>query len=212
MKIKARVEEILRRLHELYPDSECTLDLDEDVFHLVIRAVLSAQCTDIRVNQVSKVLFEKYPTYLDFLEAGEEKIAEIIRPCGFWKTKSHYLYETARILKEEYNGQMPQDQDSLERFPGVGRKVANLIVSEMYGVPAVVVDTHCMRVSGRLGLSSGKNPAVIEKELMKILPDTEWAPFGHLMVDHGRAVCTARSPKCEICTLSDICPSSGRKA
>jgi len=208
MKISRRTREILERLHKLYPETECTLDIDEDPFHLLCRAVLSAQCTDVRVNQVSTVLFEKYPGYEDFLAAGQEKIGEIIKPCGFWKSKSAYLYESAKLLKEKYHGEMPKDAAELENFPGVGRKVANLLVSELFGVPAIVVDTHCMRVSGRLGMSSGKDPKVIEKELMKILPEEEWAPFGHRMVDHGRAVCTARSPKCSVCTLSDICPSA----
>jgi endonuclease-3 len=208
MRKKDRVELILQRLHELYPQTECTLDIDDNVFHLVVRAVLSAQCTDVRVNEVTKVLFKKYPDYMDFLKAGEEKIAEIIKPCGFFRAKSHYLYEIARMMRDDFSGQVPRTQDELMRFPGVGRKVANLIVSEMFDTPAVVVDTHCMRVSGRLGLSSGKDPLVIEKELMKILPKEEWAPFGHRMVDHGRAVCTARSPKCGECTLSEYCPSA----
>ena len=115
------------------------------------------------------------------------------------------------MMRDDFGGEIPKTQEELMRFPGVGRKVANLIVSEMFGIPAVVVDTHCMRVSGRLGLSSGKDPAVIEKELMKILPEEEWAAFGHRMVDHGRAVCTARSPKCGDCALSEYCPSSGKK-
>jgi len=208
MRKKDRVELILQSLHELYPQTECTLDIDDNVFHLVVRAVLSAQCTDVRVNEVTKVLFKKYPDYMDFLKAGEEKIAEIIKPCGFFRAKSHYLYEIARMMRDDFSGQVPRTQDELMRFPGVGRKVANLIVSEMFDTPAVVVDTHCMRVSGRLGLSSGKDPLVIEKELMKILPKEEWAPFGHRMVDHGRAVCTARSPKCGECTLSEYCPSA----
>ena len=208
MRKKERVELILQRLHELYPQTECTLDIDDNVFHLVVRAVLSAQCTDVRVNEVTKVLFKKYPDYMDFLKAGEEKIAEIIKPCGFFRAKSHYLYEIARMMRDDFSGQVPRTQDELMRFPGVGRKVANLIVSEMFDTPAVVVDTHCMRVSGRLGLSSGKDPLVIEKELMKILPKEEWAPFGHRMVDHGRAVCTARSPKCGECTLSEYCPAA----
>ena len=208
MRKKDRVELILQRLHELYPQTECTLDIDDNVFHLVVRAVLSAQCTDVRVNEVTKVLFKKYPDYMDFLKAGEEKIAEIIKPCGFFRAKSHYLYEIARMMRDDFSGQVPRTQEELMRFPGVGRKVANLIVSEIFDTPAVVVDTHCMRVSGRLGLSSGKDPLVIEKELMKILPKEEWAPFGHRMVDHGRAVCTARSPKCGECTLSEYCPSA----
>ncbi len=211
MRKKDRAEEIVRRLHQLYPQAECTLDIDDDPFHLVVRAVLSAQCTDVRVNEVSKVLFEKYPDPKDFLSAGVEKIADIIRPCGFFNSKSKYLFEIARMIEEEYEGEVPRTQEELVRFPGVGRKVANLIVSEIYGIPAIVVDTHCMRVSGRLGLSSGKDPAVIEKELMPLLPKEEWAPFGHLMVEHGRAVCTARSPKCERCPLSDICVF-GKKA
>ncbi|MBR5426502.1 MAG: endonuclease III [Clostridiales bacterium] len=212
MRKKERVEAILSRLHEMYPQTECTLDIDDNVFHLVVRAVLSAQCTDVRVNEVTKVLFEKHPDYEDFLSAGEEEIGRIIKPCGFWKAKSHYLYEIARMMRDDFGGEVPKTQDELMKFPGVGRKVANLIVSEMYGVPAIVVDTHCMRVSGRLGLSSGKDPAVIEKELMKILPEEEWAPFGHRMVDHGRAVCTARThPRCGECALSDLCPSSGKK-
>ncbi len=206
MTSRKRAEEILRILHGLYPDTSCTLDIEEDPFRLLIRAILSAQCTDVRVNEVSKVLFAKYPDYEAFLTAGQEKISEIIRPCGFYKTKSAYLYESARLLKEEYGGVFPQTVEELVKFPGVGRKVANLLVSELFNVPAVVVDTHCMRVSGRLGLSSGKNPVVIEKELMKILPKEEWAPFGHLMVDHGRAVCQARSPKCEQCALASLCP------
>ena len=153
--------------YELYPETECTLDIDENVFHLLVRAVLSAQCTDVRVNEVTAVLFDKYPDFPDFLTAGEEEIGRIIKPCGFWKVKAHYLYEMARMLKEDFGGQIPKTQEELQKFPGVGRKVANLIVSEMFGVPAVVVDTHCMRVSGRLGLSCGKNPSVIEQELMK---------------------------------------------
>jgi len=209
MNSRKRAEEILRILHQEYPDTSCTLDIEEDPFRLLIRAILSAQCTDVRVNEVSAVLFAKYPDYEAFLRAGTEKISEIIRPCGFYKTKSVYLYESARMLKEDFHGVFPKTVEELERFPGVGRKVANLLVSELFGVPAIVVDTHCMRVSGRLGLSSGKNPAVIEKELMKILPKEEWAPFGHLMVDHGRAVCQARSPKCEGCVLAALCP--GRK-
>ncbi|MBR5041131.1 MAG: endonuclease III [Clostridiales bacterium] len=208
---KKNAEAILLRLHELYPQTECTLDIDDNVFHLVVRAVLSAQCTDVRVNEVTKVLFEKHPDYMDFLEAGEEKIGRIIKPCGFWKAKSHYLYEIARMMRDDFDGKVPTTQEELMRFPGVGRKVANLIVSEMFGTPAVVVDTHCMRVSGRLGLSSGKDPLTIEKELMKILPKEEWAPFGHRMVDHGRTVCNARSPKCEECGLLDLCPTGKKK-
>ncbi len=210
MRKNERTKAILRKLHELYPETECTLDIDENVFHLLVRAVLSAQCTDVRVNEVTAVLFDKYPDFPDFLTAGEEEIGRIIKPCGFWKVKAHYLYEMARMLKEDFGGQIPKTQEELQKFPGVGRKVANLIVSEMFGVPAVVVDTHCMRVSGRLGLSCGKNPSVIEQELMKILPEDEWAPFGHRMVDHGRAVCTARSPRCGECPLSDLCPSAGK--
>ncbi len=209
MKTSRTTIEILKRLHQLYPETECTLDIDEDPFHLLCRAVLSAQCTDVRVNQVSEVLFAQYPTYEDFISAGQEKIGEIIKPCGFWKVKSSYLYESAVLLKEKFHGELPKDAQELEKFPGVGRKVANLLVSELFGIPAIVVDTHCMRVSGRLGLSSGKNPATIEKELMKILPEEEWAPFGHRMVDHGRAVCTARAPKCDACLLSDVCPKKG---
>lgn len=209
MSTSRRTREILDKLHQLYPETECTLDIDEDPFHLLCRAVLSAQCTDVRVNQVSQVLFAECPGYEDMILAGKEKIGEIIKPCGFWKTKSAYLYDSAVLLKEKYHGEMPKSADEREQFPGVGRKVANLLVSELFGIPAIVVDTHCMRVSGRLGLSSGKNPAVIEKELMKVLPKEEWAPFGHRMVDHGRAVCTARAPKCDACTLSDICPKQG---
>ena len=211
MKKVERAEAILRRLHELYPTTECTLDIDDNVFHLIVRAVLSAQCTDVRVNEVTKVLFAKYPDYPDFISAGEEKIGEIIKPCGFWKAKSRYLCEIARMMRDDFGGEVPKTQDELMRFPGVGRKVANLIVSEMFDIPAVVVDTHCMRVSGRLGLSSGKDPAVIEKELMKVLPEEEWAPFGHRMVDHGRAVCTARSPKCDTCGLFDLCTFKEKK-
>lgn len=205
MRKKERADAIRNRLHELYPQAECTLDIDESAFHLVVRAVLSAQCTDIRVNEVSKVLFAKYPDPSDFLAAGQEALANIIRPCGFYRSKSGYLYEIARMIVEEFDGEVPKTREELMKFPGVGRKVANLIISEIYGVPAIVVDTHCMRVSGRLGLSSGKEPAAIEQELMKILPEEDWAAFGHLMVEHGRAVCKAPTPKCEICTLRDLC-------
>lgn len=205
MRKKERADAIRARLHELYPQAECTLDIDESAFHLVVRAVLSAQCTDLRVNEVTKVLFQKYPEPKDFLAAGQEKIAAIIRPCGFYRAKSGYLYDIARMIESDFEGEVPSTREELMRFPGVGRKVANLIISEIYGQPAVVVDTHCMRVSGRLGLSSGKEPAVIEQELMKILPKDEWANFGHLMVEHGRAVCTARAPKCGNCTLFELC-------
>lgn len=205
MRKKERADAIRARLHELYPQTKCSLDIDQSAFHLVVRAVLSAQCTDLRVNEVTKVLFQKYPEPSDFLTAGQDRIEDIIRPCGFFRTKSKYLYDIAKMIEEDYDGEVPKTREELMRFPGVGRKVANLIISEIYGQPAVVVDTHCMRVSGRLGLSSGKDPATIEQELMKILPKDEWATFGHLMVDHGRAVCVARGPKCEQCSLSDLC-------
>ncbi len=208
MRKKERADAIRARLHELYPQAKCTLDIDQSAFHLVVRAVLSAQCTDLRVNEVTRVLFQKYPEHKDFLMAGQAQIKEIIRPCGFFRTKSKYLYDIAKMVEEEFDGEVPKTREELMRFPGVGRKVANLIISEIYGQPAIVVDTHCMRVSGRLGLSSGKEPVVIEQELMKILPKDEWANFGHLMVEHGRAVCTARAPKCEKCALFELCDYS----
>ena len=190
-----------------FPDSACSLDFDLPE-RLAIRGILSAQCTDKRVNLTSKELFEKYPDANSLAEASDEEIAAIIKPCGLTASKTASVKDFATRLAGEWGGVIPNDISELMKVRGIGRKIANLIVGEIYGTPAVVVDTHCKRVMKRIGITDSEDPAKVEKDIMKVFDEDKWIAIGHLSVDLGRAYCKAQSPDCNSCPLSGFC---GRK-
>ncbi|MCH4153383.1 MAG: endonuclease III [Saccharofermentans sp.] len=187
-----------------FPDSSCSLDTDRPE-RLAIRGILSAQCTDVRVNITSGILFDKYPEPAMLSSATESQIAEIIRPCGLYKAKAKSVKAFCTKLTCEWNGKIPNDVQMLMEVPGVGRKIANLIVGEIYRTPAIVVDTHCKRVMYRIGLTDRKEPEAVEKDLMKVFGRDKWITLGHMAVDLGRKYCTAGHPGCDICPLSSFC-------
>lgn len=202
---KQRARQILDLLAEEYPLADCTLQYDE-AWKLLVSVRLAAQCTDARVNIVVKDLFAKYPSPQALAEASPEEIEEIVKPCGLGKSKARDIHKCMKMLVEEYDGLVPEDFDKLLKLPGVGRKSANLIMGDVFGRPAIVTDTHCIRLTNRMGLVDGiKEPAKVEKELWKIIPGEEGSDFCHRLVYHGRAVCTARNPKCEQCCLAQVC-------
>ncbi|MDR3210227.1 MAG: endonuclease III [Oscillospiraceae bacterium] len=205
MATKKDVPELLRRLASDYPEPTCTLDYTAP-YQLLFAARLAAQCTDERVNKVTPALFTRYPTLRDFAEADVEDVAAIVHSCGFYRSKARDMVAAARMLLFEYGGVVPDTMDELLRLPGVGRKTANLILGDVFGKPSVVVDTHCIRLTNRLGLvRSLKDPAKIEAALVKILPPADSSDFCHRLVLHGRAVCSARAPRCAECSLLDLC-------
>lgn len=191
-------------LKKEYPEAVCSLTY-EDPLQLLIATRLAAQCTDARVNIVTPALFERFPTVDDFANATYEEVAEYIKSCGLYKTKSRDIVEMAKALNENFGGKVPDNIDDLISLPGIGRKTANLVVGDIYGQPAVVVDTHCIRITKRLGLHTLKDQKKIEFELRKLLPPEESNDFCHRLVLHGRAVCDARKPKCEECCMKDFC-------
>ena len=187
-------------LEKLYPDAKCSLTYDEP-YQLMIAVRLSAQCTDARVNLVTPVLFEKFPTLDSLADADVNDIAEVIRPCGLVNSKAQSIVGMCARLRDVYGGVLPDTMEELLTFPGVGRKTANLLLGDVYDKPAVVADTHCIRISGRLGLTSSKDPAVVEKDLREVLDLSRSSDFCHRLVLFGREYCTARSPKCDKCPL-----------
>lgn len=205
---KQRALEVIERLKKEYPDAGCTLDYDE-AWKLLVSVRLAAQCTDARVNVVVEKLYEKYPDVEALANAAPEEIEEIVRPCGLGKSKARDISACMKILRDEYGGKVPKDFDALLRLPGVGRKSANLIMGDVFGEPAIVTDTHCIRLVNRIGLVDGiKEPKKVEMALWKIIPPEEGSDFCHRLVFHGREVCTARTtPYCERCCLKDICKS-----
>lgn len=202
--------EVIKRLKEEYPDADCTLDYNE-AWKLLVSVRLAAQCTDARVNIVVEKLYEKYPDVDALAKAEPEQIEEIVRPCGLGKSKSRDISACMRMLKEKYNGKVPDDFNELLKLPGVGRKSANLIMGDVFGKPAIVTDTHCIRLTNRMGLVDGiKEPKKVEMALWKIIPPEEGNDFCHRLVNHGREVCTARTkPYCDRCCLADICAKNG---
>ncbi len=191
-------------LKKEYPDAICTLSYT-DPLQLLVATRLAAQCTDARVNMVAPALFERYKTAEDFAESTPEEVAEYIKSCGLYKTKSKDIVNLGKMLVEDFNSEVPDNIDDLIKLPGIGRKTANLIMGDIYGKPAVVVDTHCIRITKRLGLHNLKDAKKIEFELRKILPPEESNNFCHRLVLHGRAVCTARKAYCEKCCMSGFC-------
>ncbi len=206
MRTKEQINEIIRIMEETYPLSECALHYEKD-YELLFAVRLSAQCTDARVNMITPTLFERYPTLEAFAEAEVSEVEDIIRSCGFFRTKARDLVECAKMLLRNHGGKVPDTMEELTKLPGVGRKTANLVLGDIYNVPgSVVVDTHCIRISNRLGLVDGlKDPVKIETELRKILPPEKSSDFCHRIVLHGRALCTARKPNCDACPLSSVC-------
>ena len=210
MNKKKQALEIINRLREEYPDADCTLDYD-DAWKLLVSVRLAAQCTDARVNVVVQELYAKFPTIQSLAEADVDEIEKIVRPCGLGRSKARDISACMKIIWEEYGGKVPDDFDALLKLPGVGRKSANLIMGDVFGKPAIVTDTHCIRLTNRMGLVDGiKDPKKVEMALWKIIPPEEGSDFCHRLVYHGRDVCTARTkPYCDKCCLADICPKIG---
>ena len=213
---KARMAAAVAVLKEKYPDAECALEYEGDPWRLLVMGRLSAQCTDARVNVVCKDLFAKYPSASAMAEADLEELCEMVRPCGLYRMKGENLRDASRMLVEEYQGNLPDTMEELLRFPGVGRKIANLLLGDIFHKNAVVTDTHCIRICGRLGAypESEKNPAKIEKILTELLDGAESSDFCHRLVWFGREVCTARSPKCHDCPMAQkgLCAHAEKEA
>lgn len=210
MRKKELSKEVIERLKKEYPDAGCSLEYDQ-AWKLLVSVRLAAQCTDARVNIVVEKLYEKFPDVKALAEAPVEEIEEIVRPCGLGKSKARDISACMKILWEQYGGNVPEDFDALLKLPGVGRKSANLIMGDVFGKPAIVTDTHCIRLANRIGLVDGiKEPKKVEMALWKIIPPEEGNDLCHRFVYHGREVCTARTkPYCDRCCLNDVCKKTG---
>ena len=206
---KRHAAKVVRGLRRDYPDADCAL-IHKDVFQLLISTILSAQCTDKRVNLVTKELFKKYPTAAHFAKLPIKTLEKAIQSTGFFRNKAKNIKACSRQLLKEHDGDIPRDLDLLVQLPGVGRKTANVVLGTGFGIASgVVVDTHVGRISGRLGLTANKDAVKIERDLIDQLPKKEWILFSHRMIHHGRQVCKARKPLCDDCSLSKICPRIG---
>ena len=205
MKTQAQISAIIEALKKLYPDAICSLDYQKD-YELLFSVRLAAQCTDARVNLVTPALFERFPTLEAFAAATPEEVGEYVRSCGFWRAKAKDIVGSAQMLLRDFGGRVPDSMDDLLRLPGVGRKTANLILGDVYGQEGYVCDTHCIRITGRLGITDGsKDPLKVEQQLRKVIPPEESNDFCHRMVLHGRALCMARAPQCGDCPLRELC-------
>jgi endonuclease-3 len=198
--------EIIRRLEQVYPDALCSLTYEKP-HELMIAGRLSAQCTDARVNIVTKELFARYKSIEDFANADVDEVAEIVKPCGLYKTKAKSIVGMCRQIMQDFGGEIPDTIEQLTKLEGIGRKTANLVLGDVFHKPAVVCDTHCIRICGRLGLTKNKEPQKVETDLRKILPPEKSSDFCHRMVLFGREYCKARGERCGECPLSDICKS-----
>lgn len=198
---------MLRLLEDTYPDAHCELNFSNP-FELLIATILSAQATDKKVNQITERLFRNYKTPEDFLTLSLSEMEKAIKELGLYHNKAKNILATCRILVEKYQGEVPHDLEALIELPGVGRKTANVVLSNAFGIPALAVDTHVLRVSNRLGLAIGTNPDSIEKQLMSLIPREKWSHAHHLLIWHGRRTCAARNPRCQDCTLLSLCPSA----
>lgn len=202
---------IIQKLKNYYPDAKCSLDF-ETPFQMLVAVVLSAQCTDERVNKTTPSIFSKYPTVYDFDKMDLSTLEELIHPCGFYKNKAKNLKSAARTIIEKYGGEVPQSMDELMSIPGVGRKSANVIMLEAFHNPqGIAVDTHAKRISNRVGFSKESDPLKIEQDLLKVFPKEYYYDVNHLLVWHGRNICNSRSPKCDECPIKDLCEKNGIK-
>lgn len=207
--LKRRAAEILARLRAAYPDAHCELDYSNPL-ELAMAAILSAQCTDKRVNLVTPVLFRKYRTAADWAATPQATLEKEIKSTGFFRNKARNIRALAAVLDERFGGRIPDDLDTLVTLPGIGRKTANLLIATAYGKPGIIVDTHFRRLAQRMGLAKNDDPDKIEMEIRALLPEADWSDFSHGMVFHGRRCCFARKPNCAGCPVRDICPSAGR--
>ncbi len=210
---KMRMAAIVERLKTVYPVPVCALESGGDPWRLLVMGRLSAQCTDARVNIVCRDLFARYPDAKAMAEAELAEVEEIVRPCGLYRTKAQNIIDASRMLLTEFGGKMPTEMEELLRFPGVGRKIANLLRGDLFGLPAIVADTHCIRLCGRFGFypTSEKDPTRVEKTLVKIVAPAEQSDLCHRLVMFGRDTCSARAPKCDTCPLYDLCDMGGAK-
>ncbi|HEY1407339.1 MAG TPA: endonuclease III [Promineifilum sp.] len=204
------VSELIARLRSAYPDAHCELNYETPI-QLLVATILSAQCTDQRVNMTTPALFARYPTTEALAAADPSDLEELVRPTGFYRQKARYIREAAHRILTEYGGRVPSEMDDLLTLSGVARKTANVVRGEIYGLAGgVTVDTHVKRLSGRLGLTAETDPVKVERDLMALIPRESWIEISHLLIWHGRRVCYARKPNCAGCLLNDICPSAGR--
>ncbi len=208
MQINARVKEIIKRLNEEYPNARIVLKYSNPL-ELLIAVILSAQCTDKKVNEVTQELFKKHKSVYDYANVPLEELEKDIRPTGFYRNKAKNIKGAANMLIEDFGGEIPSIMDEITKLPGVARKTANVVLGNAFGVvEGIAVDTHVKRLAGCLNLSKNRDPEKIERDLMDIVPRDGWFKFTYLLIEHGRAVCDAKKPKCDICMLNDICPSA----
>lgn len=202
--IKEQAQAVVRILRSRYPQAVCTLT-HQDPWQLLVAAILSAQCTDARVNQITPPLFARYPDAATMADADQQDLEKLIRSCGLFRSKARAIRASSRALMEQHGGKLPSARADLTALPGVGRKIANLILGDAFRIPAIVVDTHCARISQLIGLTNQSSPLKIEQDLAAVLDPADWIDYGHLMVEHGRTLCLARKPRCGICPLAFVC-------
>ncbi|MEM7116340.1 MAG: endonuclease III [Chloroflexota bacterium] len=208
MTTNVQINDLITRLHTIYPDAHCELHYETPI-QLLIATILSAQCTDERVNQVTASLFQTYKTAVDFAAANREELEQAVRPAGFFRRKAKHIQEASHIIVHQHGGEMPNTMEELLALPGVARKTANVVLGEIFQIAdGVTVDTHVKRLSKKLGLTKADDPKKVEQDLMRIIPHSEWINISHLLIFHGRQICHARRPKCSICPLNDTCPSA----
>lgn len=206
---KSRAKKILSLLEGEYPNAKCHLNFDGP-FELLIGCILSAQCTDKRVNEVTPGLFKKYKSSFEFSQADQSELEQDIHSCGFYRAKAKSIINCSKALVEEHGGEVPKTMDELTNLAGVGRKTANVVLGNYFGIPGIIVDTHIKRLSTRLGLTTNSDPTKIEYDLNELVPEEKWTIFSNSLGDHGRTVCHARKPMCAECIISHLCPSAGK--
>ena len=207
-KKKGLAEKIVKRLKKKYPNAKIVLNFSNH-WELLVAVILSAQCTDKKVNEVTEKLFKRYRTLDDYVTANSREFENMIRPTGFYRAKTKNILASAKIIQEKFGGKVPQTMEEMLTLKGVARKTANVVLGNAYGVTeGIAVDTHVRRLSGRLGLSASDNPEKIEQDLMQLVPKKDWFKFTYLLIDHGRAICTAKDPRCDLCPLKNMCPSA----
>lgn len=206
---KKRVLKIMRRLWKAYPNAKCALDFSNPL-ELLVATILSAQCTDKRVNMVTPAVFSKYKTAKDYADAKLEELEKLVQSTGFYKSKAKNIQGAARGIAERFGGKVPNRLEGLVTLPGVGRKTANVVLGSAYGIPGLTVDTHMIRLNARLGLTQHTDPVKIERDLMEIVPQKDWTDYSHLIIHHGRNRCYARKPDCPNCEIQNLCPAAGK--